>query len=78
MLTTNNWSHFTVSATHGAGEFIIMTLRQRPVRTLKFDPNVPVEWDGKNDSGEVVPGGLYLYLLKVDGRTRRGTIAVLR
>jgi hypothetical protein len=78
MLTTNNWTHFTVPAVHGAGEYIIMTLRQRPVRTLKFDPNVAVGWDGKDDSGRVVPGGLYLYLLKVDGRARRGTIAVLK
>jgi flagellar hook assembly protein FlgD len=55
-----------------------MTLRQHPVRTLKFDAGVSVEWDGKDDSGQVVPAGLYLYLLKVDGAARRGSVVVLK
>jgi hypothetical protein len=77
-LGTNNRVHFGMPSTHGPGEFIIMTLHQRPIRDLKFDAGAEVTWDGKDASGQVVPGGLYLYLLKVDTQARRGTFAVLR
>jgi hypothetical protein len=36
-------------------------------------------WDGKNDSGELVGQGVYLYLLKAtDGSKKAGKIAILR
>lgn len=78
MFGSNNQAHFSAPDNHGPGEFIIMTLHQRPIRDLKFNAGDPIAWDGKDASGQVVPGGLYLYLLRVDDHTRRGSIAVLR
>ena len=37
-----------------------------------------LEWDGKNDSGELVRKGVYIYQLKVGGRVFSGTVIVAR
>jgi hypothetical protein len=45
---------------------------------MNFTAGSVVGWDGKNDAGQVVQGGVYLYLLGVDGSVHRGSITVLK
>ena len=37
-----------------------------------------IEWDGRNDTGQIVPIGLYIYQLKIGGKLTSGTIVVSR
>jgi flagellar hook assembly protein FlgD len=57
-------------------------LEGRSVRTL-VDGEQPagyhlVQWDGMNDLGHAVPGGLYFYRLTADGQEEMRTIVYLR
>jgi hypothetical protein len=42
------------------------------------DPISTLQWNGKSESGTVVPAGIYIYQLKVDGSTVNGTVVVAR
>jgi hypothetical protein len=77
-LSTNNVTHFLLSSGHGSGRLLIADLRRRQVRSIDFAEGVDVQWDGRDDSGSVVRGGVYLYLLESDGTVRRGTVTVMR
>ncbi len=77
-LPTNNQTRFNLSSSHSAGQLLIFDLNRQPIRTLNFNLGVPVTWDGKNDSAQMVSGGVYIYLLNVDGTVHRGSITVLR
>jgi hypothetical protein len=33
-------------------------------------------WDGKSDNGNVVPAGIYIYQIKVNGETVNGSVVV--
>jgi len=37
-----------------------------------------IEWDGRIDTGQIVPIGLYIYQLKIGGKLTSGTIVVSR
>jgi len=36
------------------------------------------QWDGKNDSGERVASGIYIYVVNVDGNKKTGKLAVIK
>jgi hypothetical protein len=57
---------------------MILDIRRRPIRTISFGAGATAQWDGKDGSGQIVHGGVYLYLLSADNKVWRGTIAVLR
>lgn len=40
--------------------------------------NTVLSWDGKDDSGAVVTGGVYLYKIEIGDKTFTGTVAVAR
>ena len=42
------------------------------------NPDTSLEWDGKDSSGMVVPGGIYLYQVTAKGTSMTGTIVVAR
>jgi hypothetical protein len=51
------------------------------VATLKPGPTNPdstLIWDGKDGSGRVVPSGIYLYEVDVNGKATTGTVVVAR
>jgi len=77
-LPTNNFVSFNLSPGHSSGELFIFDLKRYPVRRIDFAAGTVVSWDGKNDGGQVVQGGLYVYLLSVDGHVHRGSITVLK
>ena len=77
-LPTNSVVHFNLPFTHGPGELVVGDIRRRPIRKIYFQAGEQVQWDGRDDSGNIVSGGVYLYLLSVDGGMLRGTVTVLR
>jgi hypothetical protein len=42
------------------------------------DPDATLSWDGKDGGGRVVPGGIYLYQVDLQGNTLTGTVVVAR
>ncbi|MDP8205835.1 MAG: gliding motility-associated C-terminal domain-containing protein [Candidatus Electryonea clarkiae] len=56
-------------------EVSIFDMRGRKVDTIR---GKPAEWDGLDQNGEPVPGGLYIFQLEAEGKIRQGTIAVAR
>ena len=54
----------------------IFTISGELVRTLSGTQNV--QWDLRNNSGENVASGVYIYLLSINGEKHSGKIAVIR
>lgn len=77
-LAPNNQTHFGLPTSHGAGKLLILDLRRRRMRYIQFGAGQDVTWDGRDDNGNVVSSGVYLYLLESGGVVTRGTITVLR
>jgi hypothetical protein len=50
----------------------VATLRTGP------DPDSTLQWDGKTDSGSVVPSGIYIYQINASGERASGTVVVAR
>ncbi len=49
------------------------------VRTIESPTSGEWRWDGKDDDGKVVPQGVYIYFITVDGEpVCNGTISVVR
>ena len=42
------------------------------------DPATTLMWDGKTNSGQVVPGGIYIYQLNVNGQHVTGSVVVAK
>jgi hypothetical protein len=42
------------------------------------DPTAVLLWDGKDGSGQVVAGGIYLYQISFEGKVATGTVVVAR
>ena len=65
-------------------ELTIYTISGEKVKTLKeTDMTAPnsgwIEWDGKNESGEVIAQGVYVYVLKSpDGSKKIGKIGLVK
>lgn len=77
-LSSNNVTHFLLAVGHGSGRLLIADLRRRQVRSIDFAAGADIQWDGRDDGGSVLGGGVYLYLLESDGTVRRGTVTVMR
>ena len=58
----------------------IFNITGQSVGSLKPGPDLSAtfEWDGKDSGGTVVPGGIYLYEVTVNGGTATGTVVVAR
>jgi hypothetical protein len=57
----------------------IFDLNSAKVATLSAGPDsTTLKWDGKSESGTVVPGGIYVYQLKVGGNVVNGTVVVAK
>lgn len=59
----------------------IFDLGGRPVATLNEKVGgigTMLFWDGKDSTGAVVPGGVYIYKIRGEGKTFTGTVAVAR
>jgi len=52
----------------------IYTLRGRLIRTITTSR----EWDGRNDSGQLVEGGLYIYQISAEGKRVSGTVVLIK
>jgi hypothetical protein len=61
---------------------VIYDVRGRRVRQLLRGPKIAgshiVEWDGKNDDGEILPSGVYLYELIAGDSRRTGKMTLLK
>jgi hypothetical protein len=42
------------------------------------DPSAVLLWDGKDDNGQVVAGGIYIYQIDFEGKHGTGTVVVAR
>ena len=57
----------------------IFTIAGERVRTLEKNSNIDsVGWDLRNDSGAGLASGLYLYVIKGEGSTKKGKVIVVR
>jgi hypothetical protein len=54
----------------------IFTISGEHVRTLSGTQSM--QWDMRNDRGDYVASGIYLYLLNANGQQKSGKIAVIR
>ena len=77
-ITPNDQAVFNLSPLHGAGKLVITDLRRRKVRSIDFTASQLVEWDGRDDAGDFVRSGVYVFLLQVDGIFKRSTVTVMR
>lgn len=62
--------------TDGVSSVRIFTISGELVRSLAGTASV--QWDLRNDSGERVASGIYIYLVTVNNEHRTGKIAVIR
>lgn len=74
--TTGQKTFFNFYLKNIASPFVvkIYTLRGRLIRTLTGTR----EWDGRNDSGQWVEGGLYLYQISAEGKRVSGTVVLIK
>lgn len=59
------------------GEIYIYNATGELIRTLKWESGNLVKWDGKNNIGEYVASGVYIWVMK-DGGTKSGKIVIVR
>ncbi len=77
-LPSNNTAHFSIPSSHGSGRLLIADLWRRQVRSINFQAGSDVQWDGRDNNGNIVTSAVYLYLLESDGAVSRGTVTVMR
>ncbi|MCX7716194.1 MAG: hypothetical protein N2Z73_02115, partial [Endomicrobia bacterium] len=76
--TKDNKIHFVISnPTVYQTEGEIYDLNLRYIAKMKLENNELV-WDGKFDSGEFAPKGVYIYKIKVGGKIFTGTVIVAK
>jgi len=56
----------------------IYNLAGQQVRTIEPDYPTSAEWDGKNDTGELVSDGVYLYVAETDKGKVKGKLMIAR
>jgi hypothetical protein len=47
-------------------------------RNLPRELETVLYWDGRDTAGTIVPSGVYLYQIEVDGKVLSGTVVVAR
>jgi len=58
---------------------VIFTISGEKVRVIEKNNNIDsIGWDLRNDSGARVASGLYLYVVKGEGSTKKGKVVVVR
>ncbi len=66
----------------GMVELVIYNLLGQKVRTLMAEAKPAgdhhVQWDGRDDTEQAVPGGIYLCRLKAGGRSKLSTLVLIR
>jgi hypothetical protein len=74
--TVDGSNDFAIFGAIGPGDTInIFDVNGRRVKQLKNDNTM---WDGKDENGNVVESGLYVYQIKVPGKIVNGTIVVAK
>jgi hypothetical protein len=66
--------NFTLVNMDSPVKIYIYTVRGRRIRTLSSGR----EWDGRNDAGQLVEGGLYIYQIEAEGKRVSGTVVVIK
>ena len=62
-----------------SGEIKIYTLSGKLVRKLRGESGAgEVSWNGRNEAGEKVDRGVYIYALTSGGETKKGKIAITK
>ncbi|MBN1385261.1 MAG: gliding motility-associated C-terminal domain-containing protein [Elusimicrobia bacterium] len=59
----------------------IITISGHYVADMLVDPDInnpKITWDGKYDSGDAVPSGIYIYQIEVEGEVINGTVVVAK
>ncbi len=61
----------------------IFDIRGKKIRTLNpetisIEPYVEIRWNGRDDNGDIVESGVYLYQYKYNGKLTSGVIAVAK
>ena len=59
-------------------EIEIYTISGRRVQKIEKDNVASIQWDGKNDDGNEVASGGYLYVIKSSGDKKTGKLAIIR
>ncbi len=66
--------NFSVQNYSAAFKINIYTIRGRKIRTITDSR----EWDGRNDHGEMMEGGLYIYQIEAEGKRVSGTVVLIK
>jgi len=74
----NDQAHFNFNPYHGPGHLVITDLRRRKIRSIEFQTSQSLTWDGRDDAGNFVPPGVYVFILQADGTIHRSTVTVMR
>ena len=61
----------------------IFDIRGKKIRTLNpetisIEPYIEIRWDGRDDNGDIVESGVYIYQYKYNGKLTSGVIAVAK
>jgi len=66
--------NFFLSEINAGFKIKIFTIRGRLIRTITTER----EWDGRDDQGRMVEGGLYLYQIEAEGKRVSGTVVLIK
>lgn len=62
---------------NAGGTIYIYNATGELVRSVTWSDDSKAKWDGKNDRGEFVASGVYIWVIK-DGGTKSGKIVIIR
>jgi hypothetical protein len=76
--TTGSFAISTPTLRGITAQLTIFDVSGRRVATLRVPSGSPLVWRGKDDSGRLVPGGIYLYRIDVSQYRQEGKLVVVR
>jgi hypothetical protein len=62
----------------GSGELCILDLERRVRRRIYWSDADSASWDGRDDAGRLLSGGVYVYVARAQGSHWHGTITLVR